>query len=325
MIWLAAAEAARPVGVYQFRFARMWLVAGGLAQTVFTHIHRLSPGTLSREMFDLIRRSHLGGQSLLTFTPFREVGMFTLEMRNLLRSCSEARSELTRTPGLGSSFNFHWMDGIKCNLGTIRPFHYDTDWISIWGLPYQTHNTRLSPGLLCTPDISRIQHLALPCVDYGRRSVIPDPMKTLHILSRLDGLKSLGLYESTFTIRNVSRWRKPITESQKLFLKVLPIVAPEADSLNRLTSRSFRAAMKRLKAFIGDTCVMANVKRVENWHPNSVDIAGLRFCFLVHGEREDGLDLTGFREDGSHLDNVGRIEDLGSLGRAIKRLQLAAA
>lgn len=38
--------------------------------------------------------------------------------------------EAYRLEPFRSSFSFHWVDGGKCDLGVIRPFCYDTDWIS---------------------------------------------------------------------------------------------------------------------------------------------------------------------------------------------------
>ncbi|KKY37088.1 hypothetical protein UCDDA912_g02925 [Diaporthe ampelina] len=330
-IWISAADAAKPQGVYRFKVQDIKLGLAldhyPLAPTMFTNIRRLdSDNPLVHEIRDMMQ-SVYRGDSISAFTPLPEVGRFTCEIRDLLRSCPEARSELIRNPAFGSSFNFHWVDGEKrCDLGVIRPFCYDTDWVSLSEITHYPTIRLAEPGVHCTLDITKIQHVAIPYdVCYGLHN-FERIEKYLRTLAVFISLKSLGIYEPSFTVKKASHWNALITHEERLFLKGVPTSASRTRTRSgrRLNCRSFQRAMIELRKLIQDTAIMVIMKTTENWNPiyRYVDYAGLQFCFLLHADSQAGLDIMEFKEDGSHLDDIARIEDLGPLGWEMKALQI---
>ncbi|KAK7702590.1 hypothetical protein SLS64_009553 [Diaporthe eres] len=331
MIWTAAAVAAKPRGVYQFKFKEIKLGLASdnypLAQSMFTHIRRLDDnGPLVREIRDMMQ-SVYKGDCVSTFTPLPEVGRFTREIRDLLRSCPEARSELIRAPAFASSFSFHRLQAGQCDLGVIRPFCYDTDWISLTELAHNLTIRSSTPGVLCTPDIAAIQHLAVPhfeCFCPGAWRALLAQMRTL---AAFPSLKSLGIYDPCFSVRRVSHWDRLITQDQRFFLKGVSTSASDgARPGRRLTGARFSDAMMHLRALVREVGWKQSLMKAQHWpRPASPRLADLKFCFLLHAGSQAGLDLMKFREDGSHLDDVARIEDLGPLGVEVKALQIMGA
>lgn len=268
----------------------------------------------------------------VSFTPFPEVGSLTREIRDLFRSCPEARSELVRHPAFGSSFKFHWADEQnRCDIGVMRPFCYETDWVSLSGLRTYRGRPVIQPcgeGVHCTLDIARIQHVAIPYSEiFGMIQPYSMMEEYFRSLSGFHNLKSLGIYERSFTVKKVSHWDNLLTHEQRLFLKGVPSSASDGSTTRgrRLTSRSFQRAMTHIKSLIQNTAVMVMVKKREHWDPalQYLDYAGLQFCFLLHADSKAGLDLMEFEEDGSHLGDIARIQDLGDLGREVKALRIS--
>lgn len=330
MVWVAAAEDAKPRGVYQFKVKNLKLGLASdvyqVSQSMFTNIRRLENDSPTVHEIRAMMQSVYNGDIVTSFTPLPEVGRFTRQIRGLLASCREARSELMRTPEFGgSSFKFHWVDGGKFDLGVMRPFCYDTDWICLSGI---THYPMIRPsavGVICTPDVTRVQHVAFPYSDFSRgQSQQSDDMK-LRTLTVFLSLKSLGLYEPFFTIRRVSHWDRKMTSEEKLFTKGVSTLIPKKTTARRVQTICFGHAMIHLKLLIRDVAVMAIIKKRDNWNPVCANFAGLKFCLMLHASSQEGLDLMKFKEDGSHLDDVGRIEDLGDLGREMKGLQINGA
>ncbi|KAG6353657.1 hypothetical protein INS49_005365 [Diaporthe citri] len=327
MIWKAAAASAKPRGVYQFKVKHIKLGLASnhypLAQSMFTNIRRLDDNSpLVREIRDLMQSVYTG-DSVSTFTPLPEVGRFTLEIRNLLRSCPEARSELVRTPAFGSSFSFHWFEGGKCDLGVVRPFCYDTDWISLTEVAQHLTIRPSAPGVLCTPDIAAIEHLAIPhleCFCTGDWSRLQAQLRTLAVFP---SLRSLGIYDSCLSVKRVSHWDRLITEDQRYFLKGVSTSASGARPGRRLTGARFSGAMGSLKRLILEVAVKEIMNKLQS--PRPASLAGLNFCLLLHASSQAGLDLMKFREDGSHLDDVARIQDLGVIGQEVKALRINGA
>lgn len=341
LIWQTAAEAAKPQGVYRFKVKnrKLGLLAGQcqVSQALATNMRRLRPdGDLARSIRDLMLNVYLG-DTVTTLDPLPDVDNFTRDIRNLLRSCPEARSELMRTEPFSSSFSFYWIDGDKCDLGVIRPFCYETDWIGLTGMSHNSNMLLPAPGRVCTPDLFRTQNLAIPYHEYsgflGETSRAH--LQALHVFP---SLKSLGLYEPCFWVNSAAHWSREISKNQRYFLKGVSTSLPDTTSeirrppsRQRLTCHSFRRAMLSLKSLIVDVMVMAAqrrremmmaaLKRREGRKDAGTDLAGLQFCFLLHAMTQEGLDLMKFREDGSHLGDGTRIEDLGELGRRVKDLQ----
>lgn len=326
MIWVAAAEDAKPRGVYQFKVKNLKLGLASdvyqVSQSMFTNIRQLENDSPTVHEIRAMMQSVYNGDIVTSFTPLPEVGRFTREIRSLLRSCSEARRELMRTPEFGgSSFNFHWVDGRKFDLGVMRPFCYDTDWICLSGI---THYPMIRPsaiGVICTPDVTRVQHVAFPYSDFTHGWDQDMQLRTLTVFL---SLKSVGMYEPFYTIRRVSHWDRKMTSEEKLFTKGVSTLIPRKPA-SRVQTICFRHAMIHLKLLIRDVAVMAIIKKRDNWNPVCANFAGLKFCFMLHASSQEGLNLMKFKEDGSHLDDVGRIEDLGDLGREMKGLQINGA
>lgn len=333
MIWKAAAASAKPRGVYEFKVKHIKLGLSSkrypLSQSLFTYIRRLDNDSLDdnsplvREIRDMMQ-SVYKGDSVSTFTPLPEVARFTREIRNLLRSCPEARYELLRTPEFGSSFSFHWVaEGGKCDLGVVRPFCYDTDWISLTEMTHHLTIRPSAPGVLCTPDIAGIEHLAIPhleCFCAGDRRALQAQLRTL---AAFPGLRSLGIYDARLSVRRVSHWDRLITEDQRYFLKGVSAPVPDAGRGQRMTFVRFNGAMGSLKRLILEVAVKEIINKLQN--PRPASLAGLNFCLLLHASSQAGLDLMRFREDGSHLDGVARIQDLGVIGQEVKALQINGA
>lgn len=332
MIWTAAAVAAKPRGVYQFKVKHIKLGLSSnhypLSPSMFTNIRRLDDNSpLVCEIRDLMQSVYTG-DLVSTFTPLPEVGRFTLEIRNLLRSCPEARSELMRTPSFGcSSFSFHWVEGGgKCDLGVVRPFCYGTDWISLTEMTHHLTVRPSAPGVLCTPDLAAIKHLAIPhleCFCTGDSRSLQAQVDTLAVFP---GLRSLGIYDSCLSVKRVSHWTRLITEDQRYFLKGVSTAVSDARRGRRLTGIRFSGAMVSLKRLIREVAVKEILKKLKNpGSASSSSLGSLNFCFLLHAGSQAGLDLMKFREDGSHLDDVARIEDLGLLGREVKAFRINMA
>lgn len=330
MIWTAAAVAAKPQGVYQFKAKRVKLGLASdnypLAQSMFTHIRRLDNNSpLVCEIRDMMQ-SVYKGDCVATFTPVPEVGRFTREIRDLLRSCPEARSELMRGPEFGSSFSFHWLKAGKCDLGVIRPFCYDTDWISLTEITEHFTTRHSAPGVLCTPDIAAIEHLAVPhfeCFCPGAWRSLLAQMQTLDLFP---SLKSLGIYDPDFSVKRVSHWDRLITQDQRYFLKGVSTSVPDgARPGRRLTGVRFSDAMTHLRALIQEVGMKRSLMKMQNSRPASPRLTDLNFCLLIHAGSQAGLDLMKFREDGSHLDDVARIEDLGTIGLEVKAFRINGA
>ena len=229
-----------------------------------------------------------------------------------------------RSPTLSSSFNFHYMKRGKCNLGTVRPFYYDTDWVSMDGL---NHDRAGAPGylgmpnILCTPDICRIQHFAFPYandtpLNFNRRGCTQ-----LDIVHLLAGLKSIGFYHASFCIKHVSHWDILIKPEMKLFLKGIPASMSGPVSGSRLSARRYRAAISRLKCLVRMFVLLADRKITNGWHANNCDLTALNVCLLIHADSQEGINLMKFEEDGSHLDNIVQLENLGPLGPTLKTLR----
>lgn len=332
MIWKAAAEAAKPCGVYHFTYKKMLMGPGPryphLSDTVLTNLHRISPSNpLARSIHDLLLWSYYG-ESILTFTPSATAAGLTRAVRNVLRSCSEARTEIMRSPTLSSSFDFHYMKGGKCNLGTIRPFYYDTDWISMDGLDHDDASRPGGPevlGIRCTPDISRIQHFAFPFANGRPRDFSRDGDTQLDIFFRLDGLKSVGYYQPSFCIKRVSHWDNVIPQNERLFLKGLPARMSGPVSGPSLSGQKYQMAMSKLLGLIDVVGRLGHCKKSQNWHANSCDFARLNFCFLIHANSQAGLDLMKFKENGSHLDDIDQLGDLGLIGDQVEWAHTVAA
>lgn len=314
MIWMAAAANAKPRGVYQFRYMAIRLAAdrSQLARSIFTNIRRLKDDSSALRDIRRLVQGIRDGDCVSTFTPLTAVGEFTREIRDLLRSCPEARSELMRDPEYGSSFNFHWMNGGMCDLGVVRPFRYDADWISFSGLKHLPGREILppAPSVLCTPDIAAIQHLAIPFWE-GRATQVRG-------LSVFPSLRSLGMYEPSFCIKRVSHWDRLITQEEKLFLKGVSTLVPSTASGKYMTCHRLSLAMVSLKHLIQEVAVQDIIKKLQNRHSASPNLPGLNFCFLLHANSQAGLELMKFKEDGSHLHELAQIEELGALGREVK-------
>lgn len=329
MIWMAAAENAKPRGVYQFKLddIKLGLSANHypLSQSMFLNIRQLDDDSpLVHEIRDMMQ-SVYNGDVVSAFTPLPAVGEFTLEIRNLLRSCSEARSELMRTADFRGSFSFHWVNGGKCDLGVIRPFIYGTDWMCLSGITHYPMIRPSTPGVIVTPDISYIQHVAFLYSDRTRETSEHSMDMQLRTLSVFPSLKSLGMYEPSFSIKRVSHWDRVMTPEHKLLLKGVSTSIPGTVRARKVNAVRLLEAMIHLKLLIRDVAVMAILRKSENWHPDCAKFAGLNFCFMIHAGSQEGLDLMKFKEDGSHLDDVGRIEDLGELGREMKGLRINGA
>ncbi|KAL2279712.1 hypothetical protein FJTKL_13253 [Diaporthe vaccinii] len=237
---------------------------------------------------------------------------------------------MTTAPSFGcSSFSFHWVEGGgKCNLGVVRPFCYGTDWISLTDMTHHLTVRPSAPGVLCTPDIAAVEHLAIPhleCFCTGDWRSLQAQMDTLAVFP---GLRSLGIYDSCLSVKRVSHWDRLITDDQRFFLKGVSTTVSDAGRGRRLTGIRFSGAMGSLKRLIREVAVKEILKKLKNPRsasPSSPSLGGLNFCFLLHAGSQAGLDLMKFREDGSHLDDVARIEDLGLLGREVKALRINAA
>jgi hypothetical protein len=334
-IWKTAAHAAKASspGVFNFTYKKMPLVAGTeysqLTSELFDHIHLLRPGgQLARDIRELMRNA-FDGDSILTLTPSLVLAELTRGVRDVFRSCPEARAELMRYPELSSAFNFHWIKSSgKINLGTIRPFCYDTDWISLDGLDYIL-GSELGfgrpgdPGVRCTPDLGRIQHLAFPYYSAPQDDYTMEPDMQLDVLYWLGSLKSVGFYRPSFTITRamVPHCDAVLTSSQRLFLKGVPGPSPVSDRalLSELNDQVFQVAMLRLERLVR---VIRGIGRAERWHElgKRFDFTALKFCFLIHADSREALDLMKFREDGSHLDHVSCnwLDDPECFGRMIK-------
>lgn len=328
MIWKAAAIAAKPNCVYHFTYQKMDLGPGPqyphLSDTVLTNLHKIPPShPLARSIHDLLLWS-FNGERVLTFTPSATVAELTRGVRDVFRSCSEARTELMRSPMLRSSFDFHYNQGDKCNLGTIRPFFYDTDWISMDGLNYVRADAPHEPGtprVHGTPDMGLIQHFAFTCAGGAPNEWARDGTTQLDIFRLLDSLKSVGLYQSSFRIKRVSHWDGLIQPHQRLFLKGVPTSMSGPVSGPQLSRRSFRAAMTKLRDVVDATVQVAMAKNQQRWHAGSCDFGGLKFCLLIHADSQKGLDLMEFKEDGSHFDNID-LDDMGLMGATLKFYQI---
>lgn len=331
-IWKSAAEAAMPQGVYRFSVnnVKLGLLAGEcqVSQALVTNMRRLRPdGVLARDIRELMQSVYIG-DTVTTFDPLPDVDDFTRDIRNLLGSCPEARYELMRTEEtLRSSFSFHWVDGGKCDLGVIRPFCYDTDWIGLTGMSFNSHVLPAALGNVCTPDLARIKNVSIPFHECsGLRSHIRQVY--LQSLPAFPRLKSLGMYEPCFSVDQALHWDwdRLIRKRERFFLKGVPTSVPDTTSeaprprfRQRLTRHSLEMAMASLRALVQDVELMA---RYRSHSPGRIYLAGLQFCFLLHATTQEGLDLLKFKEDGSHLGDVARIEDLGKLGRQVKHLQV---
>lgn len=330
MIWMAAAENAKPRGVYQFKLEDIKLGLSTshypLSQSLFSDTRQLSDDSpLVHGVRDLMQ-SVYNADVISTFTPLSPVGEFTLEIRNLLGSCPEARSELMRTPEFGgASFSFHWVRGGKCDLGVIRPFCYDTDWICLSGITHHPMIRPSTPGVIVTPDIVHIQHVAFLHADFSRvmnRQSVDMHLRTLAVFP---SLKSVGMYEPCFSIKRVSHWDRLITQEDKLFLKGVSTSIPSTVQPRKLRFGRLWDALFHLKLLIQDLAVLTIRRKSENWDPGCANFANLQFCFMLHASSQEGLDLMKFKEDGSHLDDVARIEDLGMLGQEMKALRINGA
>lgn len=329
MIWIAAAEAVNPQGVYQFRVENVQL---GLRRATYqaapaltNSLRRVSHSSILRDDVFTLMHSVYSEDTVTTFTPLPEVGHFTREARDLLRSCPEARSELLRMPDFVQAFRFHWLtaDG-KCDLGIARPFCYDTDWLSLRGLRDWPTVRPAGHGTVCTGDLVRVQHVAIPlsAVSPLDRAIVH--LQTLPMFPRL---RSLGIYEPDLLVRSVDRWARRLAQDQRLFLKGVSVVeastAPQHE--RNMTGREFRRTMEQLQDLIRMIAVRAFFAAwAAQDEGRTIEFAGLQFCLLLHATSQEGMDLMEFREDGSHLDGVERIEDLGDVGQEIKRLRRSA-
>lgn len=342
-IWMHAADAAdasRPT-VFDFAYRKVALSAGRgyapLSSSVFYHMYEIRPG--GQPCLDIreLMRASFRGHSVLTFTPSPAVAEATLEIRNVLRCCPEARDELLTHRRYRSCFGFHWAQGrpdSMLNLGTIRPFCYGEDWITLDGLDYL--DARLGfgrpgdPGVLCTPDLGRVRHFAFPYRSAPEHDYVPEHTVQLDVLYRLEGLRSVGFYRPSFVIgpAMVPLFERVITESQRLFLRGIPGPPPlrrDASRPPELNENVFRTAMLRLERLVR---AVRDIARDEGWHQQWLEgrrsaFAALKFCFLVYAESQEALDLMKFREDGSHLDAVSWnwLDDPQYFGRVVKGLE----
>lgn len=326
MIWIAAAEAAKPQGVYQFKVENVQL---GLRRATYqaapaltNSLRRVSHSSILRDDVFTLMHSVYSEDTVTSFTPLPEVGRFTREARDLLRSCPEARSELLRMPDFQQAFRFHWLtaDG-KCDLGIARPFCYDTDWLSLRGLREWPTVRPAGHGTVCTGDLVRIQHVAIPLSTISPLDRAIVHLQTLPVFPRL---RSLGIYDPEVSVRSADRWARRLAQDQKLFLKGVSVVeAGTAPQRERYVSGcDFWLTMEQLKDVIRMIAVRAFFA---TWaaqdEGRTIDFGGLQFCVLLHATSQEGLDLMEFREDGSHLDGIERIEELGDVGQEIKRLR----
>lgn len=333
-IWKTASQAAMPQGVYRFSVnnVKLGLLAGEsqVSPALVKKIRRFKPdGILARSTRDLMT-SVYRGDTVTTFDPLPDVDNFTRDIRNLLASCPEARSELMRTEPFNSSFSFHWVDGGKCDLGIIRPFCYDSDWICPTDMSFNPEVLSAPLGRVYTPDLARIQNVAIPYHEcYGLQT--QRRQAYLQALPLFPSLKSLGMYEPCFSVDQAPSWDHEIAQDERFFLKGVSTSVPDRTSEAprpfhhwRLTCNSFKMAMASTGFLIQDVAWMASHERRESRDAGTIDLGGLQFCFLLHARTQEGLDLMKFREDGSHLDEVDRIEDLGQLGREVKDLRVKA-
>lgn len=257
---MAAAEAARPRGIYHFTFESLSTRPGpghpDAWDKVLATIQSLPP---SRTFFLSLQALFLWkikGRRIKTFTPSAAVVKMTRAIRDLYRTCSEARAELMHCPALSSSFEFHYLKGGECNLGTIRPFLYDTDWVSVDGSNLDDDSDAFRTGLPGTRDIKRIQNFALPYDGFNMRELFSPGRPNLpgtggcrgaaRIFRWLDSLKSVGLYAPSFTIKRVRNWDKVITQDDRLFLKCLPAPTSGPVSTRSWSVKEYNKAIKKL-------------------------------------------------------------------------------
>ncbi|KAG8165952.1 hypothetical protein KVR01_004504 [Diaporthe batatas] len=330
-IWVAAGEAARPCGIYHFMFKSVSMRPGahpGLGDTVLASLSSIQPSPALFRTIQQLLWWKVGGHRVQTITPSAAVIKMTRGIRDLLRSCSEARAELMRCPDFSSSFDFYYLKGGKCNAGTIRPFLYDTDWVSMDGLNLK-HKRSVFRTDLGTRDIKRIQHFALPYDGFDRPELFhrgglnSGGQKSAHIFRWLHGLKSVGLYAPSVTIKRARNWEMAIRQGDRLFLKCFPAPVSSRVSAPSWNMTEHGEAMEKLTDLVSLMGQMYMQKTVERWPASTCDFGALQFCFIIHADNRKGLDLMKFKEDGSHLDDVD-LDDLGKMGDRLKWLPHAA-
>ncbi|POS78916.1 hypothetical protein DHEL01_v202686 [Diaporthe helianthi] len=330
MIWKLAAHNAKPCGVYSFECA----------------ITRMPTGTASPEQQDLadevemslynykvndkdplaLLDLHRLGPKALTLTPSANVANMTRNIRALFASCPEARRELMCDPRLSSSFEFDYSKfefGFstrpKCHSGTIRPFCYDTDWVSMEGLDRVrlVEEDAELPSTRCTPDLSRIQHLAVPFA-----SDCTPGLPRRSVWRRLAGLRSIGLYAPSFWITDVPFYDGMIPPEERVFLRGFPVSACGTVSGPTMSNRDrgYLCAIRQLRHVLTVVVGRAKTKKSEPLRSGACDFAGLKFAVLVHADSQEGMELTRFREDGGHLQNVD-LNGLGEIGQLLESLQ----
>ncbi|KAG8156502.1 hypothetical protein KVR01_013606 [Diaporthe batatas] len=330
MIWMAAAHNAKPsAGIYSFTRKNIRLESGPLYPDISGRVHRNfdkigHDHPLARPIHELLSWSY-EGRWVMTFKPSQQVSALTRDIRALFASCSEARTQLMRCPKLSSSFDFHYRHGAEfsrlgnCNLGSIRPFYYDTDWVCMEEMAYAPTiipQADVPDEIRCTTDICRVQHLAIPHYgtrhSYYRRYI---HLRGDSVWCRLSSLKSVGFHAPYFEISPTSGWEGQTTADERMFLRGFP--GSMRGQINcysdyQVTSSSFglRKAMRNLENLVDDMRALVREAGTSP-HIDGRHFSRLNFCILLNSDFQTELGRMYFREDGSHLDDFD-VDDLDS-------------